>query len=77
MIKEVKRIVTLFSAEKEGKVLELAYGHENLSRIVSLKKKGCDITSHSIEIMEYVNIVTKKEMILDINRKTIRKIRKK
>lgn len=73
MIKAIERTVKLYSAEKDGVVKELAFDFENLVRICKLKKKGCKIAENSIKVTEYVNVISHKELMHEISRRSIRK----
>lgn len=73
MIKTIERTVKLYSAEKDGVVRDLAFDFENLSKIRRLSKKGCSITENSINMTEYVNVISHKELMHEISRRSIRK----
>ena len=73
MIKAIERTIKLYSAEKDGVVKELAFDFENLSKVRKLSKKGCMIAENSIRITEYVNVLTQREIMREISRRTIRK----
>lgn len=73
MIKTIERTVKLYSAEKDGVVRDLAFDFENLSKIRRLLKKGCSIAENSINMTEYVNVISHKELMHEISRRSIRK----
>lgn len=73
MIKTIERTVKLYSAEKDGVVRDLAFDFENLSRIRRLSKRGCSIAENSINMTEYVNVISHKELMHEISRRSIRK----
>lgn len=73
MIKTVERVVKLYSAEQGGVVKELAFDFESLSRMCKLKKQGCKIAENSINVTEYVNVISHRELMHEISRRSIRK----
>lgn len=73
MIKTVERIVKLYSAEQNGVIKELAFDFESLTRLCKLKQKGCKIAENSINVTEYVNVISHKELMHEISRRSIRK----
>ena len=73
MIKAIERTIKLYSAEKDGVVKELAFDFEDVSRICKLKRKVCKIVENSFDVTEYVNIISHKELMHEISRRSVRK----
>ena len=73
MIKAIERTVKLYSAEQDGVIRELAFDFESLSIICKLKKQVCKIAENSINVTEYVNVISHKELMHEISRRSIRK----